>query len=210
MRSVYLDNAASTPVDPRVRAAMAPYFGEEFGNPSSLHGPGRRAREAVESARGQLAALLRASHPQEVIFTSGGTESNNLALKGVAFARRALGRHLITTRIEHDCVLNSVAWLEQQGFRVTYLEVDADGRVRPDDLAAAIRPDTILVSIMHANHEIGTLQPIRELARVCSERGVPFHTDACQTFGKLPLDVQRDGLSLVTLNSHKIYGPKGV
>jgi cysteine desulfurase len=210
MRSVYLDNAASTPVDPRVLEEMLPFLRESFGNASSLHGPGRKAREAIEGARSRIAALLGASRPEEIIFTSGGTESNNLALKGVAFANRGEGRHLITTRIEHDCILNSAAWLQEQGFTVTYLDVDAEGRVRPSDLAAAIREDTILVSIMHANHEIGTIEPIRELARICSDRGVPFHTDACQTFGKLPLDVGRDNLGLVTLNAHKIYGPKGV
>lgn len=210
MRTVYLDNAASTSVDPRVLEAMLPYFVESAGNASSLHTPGRVAREAIESARSRIARLLGAARPEEVIFTSGGTESNNLALKGVAFANRRKGRHIITTRIEHDCVLNSASWLERQGFAVTYLEVDSEGLVRPDDLAAAIRHDTILVSIMHANNEIGTVEPIRELGRICAERGVPFHSDACQTFGKLAIDVQRDGLALATLNAHKIHGPKGV
>jgi len=210
MRTVYFDNAASTPVDPRVVEAMRPHFSESFGNASSLHAAGRAAREAVEHARAEVAGSIGASRPEELIFTSGGTESNNLALKGVAFALRKKGRHIVTSRIEHDCVLNSAAWLERQGFDVTYLDVDADGRVRPSDLAAALRDDTILVSIMHANHEIGTIEPIRELARVCAERGVLFHTDACQSFGKLPIDVEKDGLALVTLNSHKVYGPKGV
>ncbi len=210
MRIVYLDNAASTPVDPRVVEAMRPFFTETFGNPSSLHGPGRTAREAVESARERIAHLIGASRPEEVIFTSGGTEANNLALKGVAFANRGRGRHIITSLVEHDCILNSAAWLEGQGFEVTYLGVDSDGLVRPADLAAAIRADTILVSIMHANHEVGTVEPIRELASVCAERGVPFHTDACQSFGKLPLDARKDGIGLATLNAHKIYGPKGV
>jgi len=210
MRTVYLDNAASTPVDPRVLDAMRPYFTEAFGNASSLHAPGRAAREAIEAARVRIAALLGASRPEEVIFTSGGTEANNLALKGVAYASRNRGRHLITTAIEHDCILNSAHWLEEQGFEVTYLGVDADGLVRPADLAAAIRDDTVLVSVMHANHEIGTVEPIRELARLCADRGVPFHTDACQSFGKLPIDVRKDDLDLVTLNAHKIYGPKGV
>ena len=210
MRTVYLDNAASTPVDPRVVEEMLPYFWEQAGNASSLHAPGRFAREAIESARSRLAHLLGAARPEEVIFTSGGTESNNLALKGVAYASRRRGRHIVTTRIEHDCILNSAAWLERQGFEVTYLGVDPEGQVRPDDLAAAIRSDTILVSIMHANNEIGTVEPLRELGRVCAERHVPLHTDACQTFGKLPIDVQEDGLALVTLNAHKIHGPKGV
>jgi len=210
MRNVYLDNAASTAVDRRVREEMLPYLDESFGNASSLHASGRKAREAVESARSRIAALIGASRPEEVIFTSGGTESNNLALKGVAFAHRGKGRHIVTTRIEHDCVLNSAAWLERQGFAVTYLEVDPEGRVRPADLEAALRDDTILVSIMHANNEIGTIEPLRELARICADRNIPFHTDACQSFGKLPIDVQKDDLGLVTLNSHKIYGPKGV
>jgi cysteine desulfurase len=210
MKTVYLDNAASTPVDPRVLAEMVPYFREFPGNASSLHAWGRTAREAIEAARSRIATLIGASRPEEVIFTSGGTESNNLALKGVAFTNRGRGRHIITTRIEHDCILRSAAWLERQGFEVTYLEVDSEGLVRPSDLVAAIRDDTILVSVMHANHEIGTIEPLRELARICADRNVPFHTDACQTFGKLPLDVQKDRLSLVTLNSHKIYGPKGV
>jgi len=210
MRQVYLDNAASTPVDPRVLDEMRPYFVESPGNASSLHLAGRAAREAIEGARARIARLLGASHPEELIFTSGGTESNNLALKGFAFANRGRGRHIITTRIEHDCILNSAAWLERQGFSVTYLGVDPDGLVDPEDLAAAIRPDTILVSVMHANNEIGTVEPLRELGRACAERNVAFHTDACQSFGKLPIDVQKDETALVTLNAHKIYGPKGV
>ena len=210
MPGIYLDNAASTPVDPRVVEAMQPFFGQEYGNASSLHAPGRKAREALEAARASIAAQVGASRPEEVIFTSGGTESNNLALKGLAYAHRKGGRHLVTSAIEHDCVLRSAAWLQEQGFSVTYLGVDPDGLVRPEELAAAIRPDTFLVSVMHANHEIGTVEPIRELGRICAERGVPFHTDACQSFGKLPLDVERDHLSMVTLNAHKIHGPKGV
>ena len=210
MPSVYLDYAASTPVDARVFEAMRPYFTEASGNASSLHAPGRRAREAIDDARSRIARRIGASRPEEVLFTSGGTESNNLALKGVAFASRKRGRHIITTRIEHDSVLRPAEWLEQQGFIVTRLGVDSDGWVSPSDLAAAIRPDTVLVSVMHANHEVGTIEPVRELARVCAERNVPFHTDACQSFGKLPIDVHRDGLGLVSLNAHKIYGPKGI
>ncbi len=210
MTGIYLDNAASTPVDPRVVEAMRPFFTETFGNPSSLHRFGRQAREAIDQARATLASQIGAARPEELIFTSGGTESNNLALKGLAFAQRKKGRHLITSKVEHDCILNSTAWLEEQGFTVTYLDVDPDGLVRPADLAAAIRPDTILVSVMHANHEIGAVEPIRELGQICAERRVPFHTDACQSFGKLPIDVERDHLSLVTLNAHKVHGPKGV
>jgi len=210
MRSVYLDYAASTPVDGRVVEAMRPYFTETAGNASSLHAPGRRAREAVDDARSRIARRIGAARPEEVIFTSGGTESNNLAVKGVAFASRLRGRHIITTRIEHDSILRPAEWLERQGFTCTRLGVDSEGLVAPADLAAAIRPDTVLVSVMHANHEVGTIEPVRELARVCAERNVPFHTDACQSFGKVPIDVQRDGLGLVSLNAHKIYGPKGV
>ncbi|HYA10961.1 MAG TPA: cysteine desulfurase family protein [Thermoplasmata archaeon] len=210
MARIYLDHAASTAVDPRVLEQMLPYFGTSFGNASSLHELGREGREAVDSARARIAASIGASRPEEVVFTSGGTESNNLALKGVALANRRKGRHIITSRIEHDSVLNSAAWLEGLGFAVTYLDVDEHGSVRPEALAAAIRPDTTLVSIMHANNEIGTIEPVRELAQVCAERGVPFHTDACQSFGKLPVDVAHDPLGLVTLNAHKVYGPKGV
>jgi len=210
MPSVYLDYAASTPVDARVLEAMRPYFTEASGNASSLHAAGRRAREAIDDARSRIAESIGAARPEEVIFTSGGTESNNLAVKGVAFASRRRGRHIITTRIEHDSVLRPAEWLEGQGYTVTHLGVDSDGLVSPTDLAAAIRPDTVIVSVMHANHEVGTIEPIRELARVCAERNVPFHTDACQSFGKIPLDVRRDGIGLVSLNAHKIYGPKGV
>lgn len=210
MPNVYLDYAASTPVDARVIEAMRPYFTEASGNASSLHAAGRRAREAIDDARAKIARRIGASRPEEVIFTSGGTESNNLALKGIAFASRKRGRHVITTAIEHDSVLRPAEWLEREGFAITRLAVDSEGVVSPRDLAAAIRPDTVLVSVMHANHEVGTIEPIRELARVCAERNVPFHTDACQSFGKVPIDVQRDGLTLVSLNAHKIYGPKGV
>jgi len=210
MPSVYLDYAASTPVDARVLDAMRPYFTDAPGNASSLHAPGRRAREAIDDARSRIARRIGAARPEEVVFTSGGTESNNLAVKGVAFASRKRGRHIITSRVEHDSILRPAEWLEQQGYTVTRLGVDSEGLVSPSDLAGAIRPDTVLVSVMHANHEVGTIEPIRELARVCAERNVPFHTDACQSFGKLPIDVQRDGLGLVSLNAHKIYGPKGV
>jgi len=210
MARIYLDNAASTAVDPRVLEEMLPYFRTSYGNASSLHEPGREGREAVEAARSRIATTLGASRPEEVIFTSGGTESNNLALKGVAFANRRKGRHIITTRIEHDSVLNSTSWLEGQGFEVTYLDVDEHGLVRAEALVSALRPETILVSVLHASNEIGTIEPIRELGRICTERGVPFHTDACQSFGKLPMDVARDPLGLVTLNAHKIYGPKGI
>ncbi|CAJ36819.1 cysteine desulfurase family protein [Methanocella arvoryzae] len=204
---IYLDNSATTRLDPRVFEAMAPYFMEAYGNPSSLHSFGGAARDAVEEARERLAGTIGA-RPESVVFTSGGTESNNLALKGVAYASRRRGRHIITTAIEHDCILHSCQWLERQGFEVTYLPVDRAGLVNPDDVAGAVRPDTILVSVMHANNEIGTVQPVEEISAICREKGVPFHTDACQSFGKIPVDA--GAFDLITLNAHKIYGPKGV
>lgn len=204
---IYLDNAATTRLDPRVFEAMAPYYLREYGNPSSLHSFGVEAREAVEAARSRLAKTLGV-RPEAVIFTSGGTESNNLALKGVAFANRHRGRHLVTTAIEHDCILSSCRWLESVGFEVTYLPVDRNGLVDPALVEQAIRPDTVLVSVMHANNEIGTIEPIGEIAGICRERGVAFHTDACQSFGKIPLEAGQ--CDLVTVNAHKIHGPKGV
>jgi cysteine desulfurase len=208
-RQVYLDNSASTRVHPSVIEAMLPYFGDCFGNPSSLHGAGRAAREAVDAARATIAGALGAS-PEEIVFTSGGTESNNLALKGAAFASKERGRHLIISAIEHDCVLNSCRWLASQGFRVSVLPVDKYGLVDVGKLAGAIGPDTILVSIMHANNEIGTVEPIEEIGALCRERGVIFHSDACQSFTRMPLDVRRQAVDLLTINAHKIYGPKGV
>lgn len=206
--SVYLDNAATTPLDPQVREAMLPFLGGEDGNPSSLHQHGRRARQAVEAARAVIASACGAC-PEEVIFTSGGSEANNLAIKGVAFARYPRGRHLVASAIEHNCVLNSCRWLGDIGFSTSFLPVDESGVVRTEELCGLLRPDTILVSVMHANNEIGTLQPIREIAAICRSRGIYFHTDASQSFGKVPLDVAALGLDLTTINSHKIYGPKG-
>jgi cysteine desulfurase len=206
---VYLDNSAGTRMHPSVLEAMLPYFSECFGNASSLHSAGREARQAVDRARATIAAVLGAA-PQEIIFTSGGTESNNLAIKGTAFANRDRGRHLIVSAIEHDCVLNSCRWLIGQGFRVTLVPVDESGLVDVEQLAAVIRNDTILVSIMHANNEIGTVEPIEEIGALCRERGVCFHSDACQSFTRLPLDVRRQAVDLLTINAHKIHGPKGV
>ena len=206
-RQIYLDHNASTPVHPEVVEAMLPYFSERFGNPSSVHGFGREAREGLESARDQIAHFLRVGK-EEIVFTSGGTESDNMAVKGVAFAR---GRgHIITTKIEHHAVLRAVQTLETQGFAATYLEVDGHGMVDPDALRRAIRPDTILISIMHANSEIGTVQPARQLGAIAREHGIPFHMDAVQTFGKVPIDLDAFNIDMLSFSGHKIYGPKGV
>ena len=204
---VYLDHNASTQVHPEVVAAMLPYFGERFGNPSSVHSFGREAREGVEIAREQVANFLRVSK-DEVVFTSGGTESDNLAIKGVAGARGA--GHLITSQIEHHAVLRTCQVLETQGFAVTYLPVDGDGLINPDDVRRAMRPDTILITIMHANSEVGTIQPVDAIGAIARERGIPFHVDGVQTFGKVPIDLDGFGIDLLSFSSHKIYGPKGV
>jgi len=206
-RQVYLDHNASTPVHPEVVEAMLPYFSERFGNPSSVHGFGREAREGLETAREQVAHFLRAGK-DEVVFTSGGTESDNMAVKGVAMARRQ--GHIITSKIEHHAVLRAVETLESQGFAATYLDVDGYGMVDPDALRRAIRPDTILISIMHANSEIGTIQPARQLGAIAREHGIPFHMDAVQTFGKVPIDLDAFNIDMLSFSGHKIYGPKGV
>lgn len=206
---VYLDHAATTPLDEEVLKAMLPYFSQWFGNASSQHALGREAREAVEQARERIAKELNVN-PNEVIFTSGGTESNNFAIKGIAFANMEKGKHIITQKTEHDCVLNACKWLEKVGFEVTFLDVDEYGLINLDELEHAIRRDTILVSIMHANNEIGTVQPIAEIAKICKAHEVYFHTDACQSFTKEPLDAKKLGIDLMTINAHKIYGPKGV
>jgi len=206
-RQVYLDHNASTPVHPEVVEAMLPYFSERFGNPSSVHGFGREAREGLETAREQVAHFLRVGK-DEVVFTSGGTESDNMAVKGVAMARRQ--GHIITSKIEHHAVLRAVETLESQGFAATYLDVDGYGMVDPDALRRAIRPDTILISIMHANSEIGTIQPARQLGAIAREHGIPFHMDAVQTFGKVPIDLDAFNIDMLSFSGHKIYGPKGV
>jgi len=209
MNKIYLDHAATTPLDQRVIDEMIPYFTIKFGNASSLHSYGREAKKALESSRSILSKELGSS-PEEIVFTSGGTESNNLALKGIAFANKKKGNHIITSSIEHDCILNSCKWLENQGFKITYLPVDEYGIVNPEDVNEAIDKSTILVSIMQANNEIGTIEPLEEIGKICNENDVYFHTDACQSFTKVPLDVNKNSLNLVTINSHKIYGPKGV
>lgn len=208
-KEVYLDNGATTKVDPKVVEAMLPYFTEKYGNASSLHSLGQEAREAVEKARKIIADSIGAK-AEEIIFTSGGTEANNLALKGIAWANKEKGEHIITTRIEHDCVLQSCEWLERNGFKVTYLGVDKEGFVKPEELEKAITSKTILVSIIHGNNEIGTIQDLEKLGKICREKGVYFHTDACQSFTKTEINVGKMNVDLMTLNAHKIHGPKGV
>jgi len=206
---VYMDYAATTPTDPRVLRAMLPYFSKKFGNTMSLHYAGREAKDAVENAREIIANLIN-SKPNEVIFTSSATEANNFALKGIAFANKQKGKHIIVSSIEHACVLESAKWLKKQGFEVSYLKVDKFGLVDLNELEKMIRKDTILVSVMHANNEIGTIEPIEEIGKICKEKGVLFHTDAAQSFGKIEIDVKRMNVDLLTASSHKIYGPKGV
>jgi cysteine desulfurase len=208
-QKIYLDNAATTQVDERVVLSMLPYHSEEYGNASSLHSYGTHAKEILDRSRRKLASFIGAE-PNEIVFTSGGTEANNLALKGIAFANRSKGNHIIVSTIEHDCVLNVCKWLETQGFYITYLPVDNTGVVDVNELKKFINPKTILVSVMHANNEIGALEPIEEIGQICKNSNVPFHSDACQSFGKIPIDVNKSALGLLSLNSHKIYGPKGV
>ncbi len=209
MQIVYLDYNASTPVDPAVATAMRPFLEDHYGNPSSGHWAATAAKAALETARGQVAALL-GCHDDEVVFTSGGSEANNLALKGAFFALRDKGDHIITTRIEHPAIIEPCRFLERLGARVTYLPVDGTGRLDPNDLRKAITPRTVLVSIMHANNEVGTIQPIEDCARIARERGVLFHTDAAQSTGKIATDVNELGVALLSIAGHKVYAPKGV
>lgn len=207
---IYLDYSATTPVDPRVVDKMIPWLYEKFGNPASTsHAYGWEAKQAVEDARRQVAELINAD-PKEIIFTSGATESDNLACKGVARFHKEKGKHLITQKTEHKAILDSMRELEREGFEVTYLDVDKDGLISMDELKAAIRPDTTLVSIMAVNNEVGVIQPIEEIGRLCREKGVLFHCDATQAIGKIPLDMQQLQIDLLSMSSHKIYGPKGI
>ena len=207
---IYLDYHATCPVDPEVLKTMLPYFTEVFGNAASRnHEYGWTAEAAVEKARLQVAKLIGATD-KEVIFTSGATESNNLALLGVAEMYKEKGKHIITSPIEHKAILDTCEHLERQGYQITYLEVDQYGQVRPEKVREAIRPDTILVSVMAANNEIGTINPLAEIGKICKEKGVLFHTDAVQAAGKTPLDVQAMGIDLLSITAHKIYGPKGI
>jgi cysteine desulfurase len=207
---VYLDYNATTPLDPAVVAAMRPFLEEHFGNPSSGHAYGHAAKEAVDQARAQVADLLGCA-PDEIIFTSGGSESDNLAIKGIAFAHRERGNHLITSQIEHPAVLNTCRYLEaRHGFQVTYLPVDSDGLVDPTAVEAAITPQTILITVMHANNEVGTLEPLAEIGRLARQHGIAFHTDAAQSVGKVPVRVNDLGGDLLTIAGHKLYAPKGV
>lgn len=206
---IYLDNAATTRVDPEVALSIKAAEQEFYGNASSLHSIGTAASEILEKSRENLAKLLGA-YPYEIVFTASGTESNNLALKGVALANSYKGRHIIVSAIEHDCILRTAGWLERQGFGITYLPVGDDGLINLTSLEKALTTNTVLVSVMHANNEIGTIQPVEEIGRICRERNVCFHTDACQSFGKIPVNANAIKADLLTVNAHKLHGPKGV
>jgi cysteine desulfurase len=204
-----MDYAATTPVDPRVFDAMKPYFSKKYGNTMSLHKIGRKAKEILIESREKVANLMNVES-EDFIFTGSATESNNMVIKGVAFANKNKGKHLIISSIEHHCILEPIKWLEKQGYKVTVLPVDKYGIVQLDDLEGAIRKDTILVSIIHANNEIGTIQDIKKIGEICKRKKVYFHSDASQSFGKIPIDVKRMNIDLLSVSSHKMYGPKGV
>jgi len=208
-KPIYLDYNATTPIDPRVAEAMLPYLLEHFGNPSSSHVYGRRAKEAVDKARGQVAGML-GCREEEIVFTSGGSESNNYAVKGIARALRSRGRHLVASTVEHPAVTEVCRHLEEEGFRTTLVPVDGNGRVDPRDVEAAITPETILISIMHANNEVGTIQPVEEISRIAHSRGILVHSDAAQSVGKIPVRVDELEVDLLSVAGHKLYAPKGI
>jgi len=209
MKRVYLDHNATTPTHPEVVKAILPYFKEVFGNASSVHQFGQQARKAIDEAREKIANFIGAS-PKEIVFTSGGTEANNLALKGVVYANERKGKHIITSSMEHHAVLNPCKYLEKKGFKVTYLPVDKYGLVDPEKVRKAVTKETILISIIHANNEVGTIEPVAEIGKIAKEIGIYFHTDAAQTVGKIPVNVNELNIDLLSLSGHKIYGPKGI
>ncbi|MBU0958951.1 MAG: cysteine desulfurase [Nanoarchaeota archaeon] len=209
MQTIYLDNAATTKVDEKVLETMLPFFDENYGNASSIHDFGQEAKNALEKSRKIIAKAIGAN-TREIFFTSGGTEANNFALKGLFFENYPKKKHIITTKIEHDCVLNACKWLEKQGAEVTYLDVNPEGFVDLGGLEKAIRDDTLVISVIHGNNEVGTIQDLEAIGKICKSHGVLLHTDACQSYTKVPINVGKQGLDLVTLNSHKIHGPKGV
>jgi cysteine desulfurase len=209
MKTVYLDHCATAPLHPDVLKAMLPFLRHSFGNPSSAHALGKKAREAVEKARGKVADLIGAN-ASEIVFTSGGTEANNLAIQGIARARKDRGNHIVTSAIEHHAVLKTCQYLERNGITVTYLPVDRHGIVNPEDVRKALTDKTILISVMHANNEVGTIEPVSEIGRIAAERGIPFHTDAVQSAGKVHLDVKEMSIDLLSISAHKFHGPKGI
>ena len=209
MKRIYLDYAATTPTNPEVVKAMLPFFTDIFGNPSAIHSYGQEVNEVIEQKRNQIARSIGAC-PEEIVFTSGGTEADNFALKGTALINEAKGNHIITSSIEHHAVIETCKFLEKRGFEVTYLEVDENAVIDPADVKKAITNKTILISVMHANNEVGTIEPISEIGKIALEAGICFHTDAVQTLGHIPIDVNKLGINLLSMSAHKLYGPKGI